>query len=110
MSSVRWLLVIMLVNGVAPGIAEAVEAGVHFARTGHVAHSFAGEDDLGEQGPEHSCGTTFHNCDCCTASPSTAAALTELSTPTILPLAAPRVTVRGFARRALEPPFRPPIR
>jgi hypothetical protein len=107
---VRWVLVLMLVNGLAPGIAEAAEVAVHFVKTGHVAHSIAGEDDLGEQGREHSCGATFHHCDCCTGSPSTAAVRSELSTPTVLPSTSPDVPIRGFVRRALEPPFRPPIR
>lgn len=110
MVGVRWLLVIMLVNGLAPGIAEAMEAAVHLAKTGHVAHSIAGEDDLGDQGPEHSCGATFHHCDCCTGSPSTAAVRSELSTPADMRSASPQASVPGFARRSLEPPFRPPIR
>jgi hypothetical protein len=106
----RWLLVIALIHGIAPSIAEAMEAAVHLVETGHVAHSLAGEDDLGEQGREHSCGATYHRCDCCTSSPSTAAVRTELISPTIVRSASLHESVWGAARRALEPPLRPPIR
>ena len=109
MGTLRWLLVIVLIHGIAPSIAEAAEAVVHLAKTGHIAHSLACEDDLGDQGREHSCGATYHRCDCCTASPSTAAARGELMSPARVPSASPGESVRSFARRALEPPFRPPI-
>jgi hypothetical protein len=109
-AALRWLLVLVLLNGLAPGIAEAIEAAVHLAETGHVAHSVAGEDDLGDQGPEHACGATLHHCDCCTASPGTEAVRTELVTPVARPSGSPDVPVRGFASRVLEPPLRPPIR
>lgn len=100
----------MLVNGLVPGIAEAMESAVHFVKTGHVAHSIPGEDDLGDQGPEHSCGATFHRCDCCTASPSTAAVRNELSMPAPTPATTLTAAVIDLGRRALEPPYRPPIR
>jgi hypothetical protein len=106
----RWLLVLMLVNGLAPGIAEAAEGAVHLVKTGHVAHTVPGEDDLGDQGPEHSCGAIFHHCDCCASASGTAAARTELGSPVRAPTAPPEQSLRGFASRALEPPFRPPIR
>jgi hypothetical protein len=106
----RWLLVIVLIHGIAPGIAEAMEAAVHLAETGHVAHSLADEDGLGEQGREHSCGATYHRCDCCSSSPSTAAVRAAPISPTIVPSAPLDVSVWGAARRALEPPQRPPIR
>jgi hypothetical protein len=109
MNRLRWILVLMLVNGLAPGIAEAMEAAVHLVKTGHVAHSIAGEEDLGEQGPEHSCGATFHHCDCCAGSPGTAAARAELRTPGSPPSMARQTSILEFSRRALEPPFRPPI-
>jgi hypothetical protein len=107
---VRWILVLMLVNGLAPGIAEAMESAVHFVQTGHVTHSVPGEDDLGEQGPEHSCGATFHHCDCCASSPGTAAVRNELSTPAPAPTTALQAATIELDRRALEPPYRPPIR
>ena len=62
---VRVVLVLMLVHGLAPGLAEVGEAVVHYVRTGHVAHTAADAGDLGDQGAEHGCGTTQHNCTCC---------------------------------------------
>jgi hypothetical protein len=106
---VRWLLLALIVHGLAPGIAEAGEAVVHYVSTGHFAHS-PGEEDLGEQGPEHSCGVVFHDCACC-------AAMTVLPHPRA-EFARPNAPVDGaapagfahVANRSLEPPFRPPIR
>jgi hypothetical protein len=105
---VRWLLVAVLIHGLAPGIAEAAEAVVHYVETGHLAHS-PGEEDLGEQGPEHSCGVVFHHCGCCAAMTVLPQDRSEVSGP--LPAARDAAPVAATARanRALDPPFRPPI-
>ena len=106
----RWLLVLVLVNGLAPGIAEAGEVAVHFVKTGHVAHAAPGEDDLGDQGPEHSCGVVFHDCGCCTGMTVLPIDAADVAGPApLVKDRAPAVVVR-VATRSLEPPFRPPIR
>jgi hypothetical protein len=99
----------MLVHGLVPGLAEIGEAVVHYARTGHVAHTDADHGDLGHQGPEHGCGTTQHNCTCCPtqaiAQPGevVVASLERAATA----MSAPReVTI---APREPDRPFRPPI-
>jgi hypothetical protein len=107
---VRVLLVLMLVHGLAPGLAEVGEAVVHYARTGHVAHTAADAGDLGDQGAEHGCGTTQHTCTCC---PTQAVAQAEVAVAVLVDggggdkALAPRestLTAREPAR-----PFRPPI-
>jgi hypothetical protein len=106
---VRWLLLAILINGLAPGIAEAGEAVVHYVQTGHLAHS-PGEEDLDDQGPEHSCGVVFHQCGCCTAMtvlPHDGAGAGE---PAPMVERAALVNRTRVVTRSLEPPLRPPIR
>ena len=106
---VRMLLVLMLVHGLAPGLAEVGEAVVHYARTGHVAHTAADAGDLGDQDPEHGCGTTQHNCTCCPTQPVAQAAevaVASLEGGAARPLAPPELTL---AAREPARPFRPPI-
>lgn len=105
---VRALLVILLVHGLVPGLAEVGEALVHYARTGHAAHSEADHGDLGDQGPEHGCGTTQHHCTCCTglevAAPGAVAiALHAGVARPVVPVESPH------AAREPSRPFRPPI-
>jgi hypothetical protein len=106
---VRILLVLALVHGLAPGLAEVGEALVHWARTGHAAHSVADRGDLGDQGPEHGCGATQHRCACCSAQPVAPAAAVAIAS---LDPAAPARHVEpdaALATRAPARPFRPPI-
>ncbi len=105
----RVLLVLALVHGLAPDLAEVGEAVVHYVRTGHVAHTAADQGDLGDQGPEHGCGSTQHRCTCCGAQ---AVALPRELVPAVRNGSAPRAPVPARARPAArEPnrPFRPPI-
>jgi hypothetical protein len=106
---VRWLLLAILINGLAPGIAEAGEAVLHFASTGHVSHT-PGEDDLGDQGAEHSCGVVFHHCGCCAAMTVLPHDRTDLGRPLATTNDAAPVAWAPVANRSLEPPLRPPIR
>ena len=53
--SIRLLLVLVLIHGLMPAFGEAAEAVVHYATTGLLAHSEAGEGDLGDQGGAHGC-------------------------------------------------------
>jgi hypothetical protein len=104
----RAVLVAILVNGLVPAFGEAVEAVVHYAETGHLAHG-AGEEDLGDLGREHGCGGAEHHCVCC---PSLAVALPSgPSTGSRVDLAT-RVSPDDAGpptARSLEPPYRPPI-
>jgi hypothetical protein len=106
---VRLLLVLVLVNGLVPSLAELGEAVVHYARTGHAAHTEADRGDLGDQGDEHGCGTTQHRCACCAnepVAPSDGVALASVGGPAARPGLG-----RAMAVAAREPtrPFRPPI-
>lgn len=107
--AVRILLVLMLVNGLVPALAEVGETIVHYVRTGHVAHTQADEGDLGDQGPEHGCGTTEHHCTCCATQvvvPSADVAVASLDSRTEKAIAPPELTL---AVREPARPFRPPI-
>jgi hypothetical protein len=106
---VRWILVLVLVQGLAPGLGEICETAVHYAKTGHVAHTAADRGDLGDQGAEHGCGTTQHHCACC----ATQAVASPGRVP-IVPLAASSERRADAAplpapTRELARPFRPPI-
>jgi hypothetical protein len=106
---VRLLLVLVLVHGLVPDLAEIAETAVHYASTGHGAHTAADMGDLGDQGREHGCGTTQHRCACCVAQ------------AVVVPAPAASVALEGGSREPLvsagvvlaagEParPFRPPI-
>ncbi len=105
----RLLLVLFLVNGLVPDLAELGEAVVHYARTGHVAHTAADRGDLGEQGDEHGCGTTQHHCTCCASQAVVASqpvAVASLDRPAADPSAAHDTAVPS---REPSRPFRPPI-
>ena len=57
---------LVLLNGLVPSFAEALEFVTHYASTGHVAHVEPGERDLPDLGDEeHGCGPTSHHCGCC---------------------------------------------
>jgi hypothetical protein len=109
--AVRILLVIALIHGLAPDVAEVGEALVHFLKTGHAAHTAEDRGDLGDQGPEHGCGATQHLCACCAAqavalaSPGLAVASGGERPP------ARAFPPAGLARAVRDParPFRPPI-
>lgn len=64
----RWLLILALVNGLAPGAGELVETVIHRATTGHFAHVTANDPDLPDGG-EHGCGPMAHLCHCCPSQP-----------------------------------------
>jgi hypothetical protein len=105
----RFLLVFWLAVGLAPGLGEVAETAVHLATSGHRAHSDADCSDLGNQGDEHGCGTTQHNCGCCASQVVVSTHAGEL--PAIL-VVAPGLSVTPGALVSLHeptPPFRPPI-
>jgi hypothetical protein len=109
MRPVRAVLVAILIHGLAPGFAEAAEAVVHYASTGHLAHS-PGEEDLGDQGPEHSCGVVFHQCGCCVAMTVMPNEATEVGHSLAMVSEGGPTPPSRTANRSLDPPFRPPIR
>jgi hypothetical protein len=105
---VRVLLLLAVLHGLVPGLREVVESVVHYASTGHLAHS-PGETDLGHQGPEHSCGVTLHACGCCAGQPvldELASASFPQDPPTPSRVRQGPLEIR---ERAPERPFRPPI-
>ncbi|MBK9516084.1 MAG: hypothetical protein IPO09_01800 [Anaeromyxobacter sp.] len=105
----RLLLVLLLVHGLTPALGEVAEAVVHLAATGHLAHSDADHGDLGDQGDEHGCGTTQHQCGCCASQVLAAAPVVEVR-------GAPALAVRHAppsqwlaSLHEPSPPQRPPI-
>jgi hypothetical protein len=106
---VRLLLVLTLVHGLVPDLAEVGEALVHWARTGHVAHSAEDRGDLGDQGPEHGCGTTQHRCTCCAAQVLVPSAEVAIASVSGGPSSAATPAERALAAREPARPFRPPI-
>jgi hypothetical protein len=99
-----WLAV-----GLAPGLGEVAETAVHLSTSGHLAHSDADRGDLGNQGDEHGCGTTQHNCGCCA---SQVVVSTQGSDFCVSLAGAPGLSVTPDALVSLHeptPPFRPPI-
>ncbi len=105
----RFLLVMWLAIGMAPGLGEVTETVVHLATSGHLAHSDADQGDLGSQGDEHGCGTTQHHCGCCASQVVAAAPRTEVAVTLVL--ACGQVSMPGTLASLHEPtlPFRPPI-
>lgn len=105
----RFLLVLWLAVGMAPGLGEVAETVVHLATSGHLAHSDADNGDLGNQGDEHGCGTTQHHCGCCASQVVAAATRTEVAVT--LELASNQVALPVALASLHEPtqPFRPPI-
>ena len=103
------LLVIALIHGLVPAFGELVEATVHYATTGHLAHSDADHGDLGDQGAEHGCSPTAHHCDCCAAQAVVAPRPHTGTTVTWRELPWSPSNVDRAASRSLDPPFRPPI-
>ena len=105
----RVFLVLMLVHGLAPGFAEVGEAVVHYARTGHVAHTASDRGDLGDQGSEHGCGATQHHCACCATQvvvSSGEVVIASFDASTAKPVAPAELTL---AAPVPARPFRPPI-
>lgn len=106
----RVLLVALLIHGLAPAVAELGEAAVHYAWTGHAAHSPDPADGCGQRGdPEHGCGVTQHHCACCPGQ--------AIAQPVLDGVArfggAPRVLLAATAEDPASPEpgrlFRPPI-
>jgi hypothetical protein len=105
----RFLLVMWLALGLAPGFGEVAETLVHLATSGHLAHSDADQGDLGDQGDEHGCGTTQHHCGCCASQVVASAPRVEVVRSTVLaPGLAPSVETLASLHEP-TPPFRPPI-
>jgi len=106
---VRLLLILTLINGLAPSLGELAEAAVHFAVEGHLAHSQAAHCELGERGDEHGCGTTDHHCTCC-ASQAVIAPPAGTVLPAVPSGSRPVVErARLASLHAPAPPYRPPI-
>ena len=105
----RLLLVLLLIHGLAPAFGEVAEAVVHYATTGHLAHSDADEGDLGDQGDEHGCSPTSHRCACCAQQPVVASPAGQVVRVAWIPSRVPPAQAGGVASRSPDRPFRPPI-
>jgi hypothetical protein len=105
----RLLLVLTLIHGLVPALGEVVEAVVHYAVEGHLAHSDADAGDLGDQGCEHGCGTTDHRCQCCSSQVLAAPARTVIGQLASVAAASPATDDTFVGDPAPSPPFRPPI-
>jgi hypothetical protein len=105
----RLLLVLVLIHGLVPGVGEVAEAVVHYATTGHLAHSEADDGDLGDQGGEHGCSPTSHRCSCCAPQPLVATPARQVVRIAWAPSRLPPAEAGQVAPRAPARPFRPPI-
>ena len=105
----RLLLVLTLIHGMVPAFGEVAEAVVHFATTGHLAHSGADGGDLGEQGGEHGCSPTHHRCDCCAPQPVVATAVRLAARVAWIPSRLAPVAAERLTPRAPDRPVRPPL-
>ena len=105
----RVLLIAVLIHGLVPSAGELVEAVVHLAQTGHIAHDAQHHDEEGSSPSEHGCGPTAHRCGCCVNQP----VLARSGAP--LEQGASSVTLLQWQERSSAPegvrapPFRPPI-
>jgi hypothetical protein len=105
----RLLLVLFLIHGLVPAFGEVGEAVVHYATTGHLAHTAEDEGDLGNQGGEHGCCPTSHRCDCCSPQPVVANPAGQVVRIAWTPSRAPPAEAGQVPPRAPDRPFRPPI-
>jgi hypothetical protein len=103
----RWILIVLLINGLVPDLKEQVEAVVDFATADHVLRT-AQESRHAAQDPEHACGPLDHHCTCCAAQPVVAPNSTvtwELRGVRSEPSAElPTLPRDGHSRRHLRPP------
>lgn len=105
----RYLLVIWLSLGMAPGLGEVAESVAHFLAAGHLAHSEADHGDLGNQGDEHGCGTTQHHCGCCASQVVAAAPAVTASEPVLPSIGPVGAEASLVSLNDPAPPHRPPI-
>lgn len=105
----RLLLVLVLIHGLVPAFGEVAEAVVHYATSGHLAHSAADEGDLGDQGGEHGCSPTSHRCACCAPQPVVASPVRVAVRIAWTPSRLPAADAGQLLSRPLDRPFRPPI-
>lgn len=104
----RVLVLLSVLHGLVPGLGEVVESVVHLATAGHLAHT-PGEEDLGEQGPEHSCGTTLHTCGCCATQPVAPSGRFVIAGDVRRDERRPGRDARLVVQLESARPFRPPI-
>jgi len=107
--TMRFLLVMWLALGMAPGLGEVAETLVHMTTSHHLAHSDADNGDLGDQGKEHGCGTTQHHCACCASQAATSVPRAEVLGATKLCFDQAVSTGSLVSLHEPQPPYRPPI-
>lgn len=103
----RVVVIALVIHGLNPSAAELVEALVHLAATGQVAHDAAHHESTSED--EHGCGPIAHHCVCC---PNQPVVVRAQATPgptrgLVSPVGWPQDRLVSDSPR--KRPFRPPI-
>ena len=106
----RLLLILTLINGLAPSLGELAETAVHLAVEGHLAHSQAADCGQGERSDEHGCGTTEHHCTCCASQVVVSTQAGGFSVSLAVAPSHPAMPDALVSLHEPTPPFRPPIR
>lgn len=105
----RFLLIAVLINGLAPALGEVAETVVHKIIAGHFAHDGVEDRDLGELGSEHGCGTTAHMCRCCSSQPMTSQGKMLLTAVRVHAASVFKLLESPISSDHRALPFRPPI-
>jgi hypothetical protein len=105
--AVRFLLPILLLLSVTPGVAEVAESAVHLIVHGDLAHH---DDEAAADGcGEHTCTPLAHHCGCHSAMAGQVA--TRVTTHDFCDVTRidPNAVAAVFGRACEPPPLRPPI-
>ena len=105
----RFVLILFLIHGLAPGFGEIVETVVHRIQTGQFAHAAGEPHDEGPASAEHGCGATAHRCQCCPTLSAVARSTFSVDRPRVVAQdsGAGRIEQRADGISSLV--FRPPI-
>lgn len=103
----RWLLVLLLLNGLVPDVRDQVISLFEQARVSHVMRADKADGST-QQDPEHDCGPLDHHCLCCVGQPVIAQArgrswLVQWQRTEGAQESPGSVRI-GFSRRQLRPP------
>lgn len=101
-------LVLILIAGLVPGLAETTENLWHLATAGHTAHAAEQGPDHAPVGDEHGCSGTFHLCPCHHTVPSDLLAVGAGGPGAEPPARTPRRDVTSPAEPDLPGLDRPP--
>jgi hypothetical protein len=103
----RWIVIVLLINGLVPDLRVQVQTAVEVATAHHVLRATQ-ESHHAAQDPEHACGPLDHHCTCCAAqpvvAPSSTVAWVLRGVRTEPPAERPALPRDGHSRRHLRPP------